>query len=138
MRLKKALADLINLERICRVATAGPGGMPHAVPVCQVVDDGKIYFASDVKGRKMANLEANPQVAVTVDLYYEAWARLSGVMVQGRVTLIRKGPRFRRIRQMLYDKYPQYPVRAPLDESDSVIVEVTPTHVFTWGLENSG
>jgi nitroimidazol reductase NimA-like FMN-containing flavoprotein (pyridoxamine 5'-phosphate oxidase superfamily) len=135
MRMKKAVADLIHRERICRVATAGTSGMPHLVPVCQVVDDGKICFASGKDGRKVLNVRANPRVAVTVDLYSEAWSHLKGVMVQGEAALIDKGPRFRKIRALLYEKYPQYPDDAALDESDSVIVEVTPTRVFTWGLK---
>jgi nitroimidazol reductase NimA-like FMN-containing flavoprotein (pyridoxamine 5'-phosphate oxidase superfamily) len=135
MRLKKTVADLVNYERVCRVATAGPGGMPHVVPVCQVVVAGKIYFASAIKGRKVDNLEANPQVALTVDLYSDAWANIKGVMIQGPAKLVRKGPVFRRIRKLLYDKYPLYSERAPLDESDSLIVEVTPASVFTWGID---
>ena len=135
MRLKKAVARLIEWERVCRVATSGPSGMPHLVPVCHVVADGKIYFASGNDGRKVLNLEANPCIAVTVDLYSDAWAHLKGVMVQGTTTLHKKGPRFRKIRALLYRKYPQYPDEAALDESDSVIVEVTPTRVFSWGVE---
>ena len=135
MRMVKAVADLVHRERICRVATAGESGMPHLVPVCQVVDDGKIYFASGKDGRKVLNVRANPRVAVTVDLYSEAWAHLKGVMVQGDATLIEKGPRFRKIRALLYEKYPQYPDDAAIDESDSTIVEVTPTRVFTWGMK---
>ena len=135
MRIKKAAADLLRLERIARVATAGPGGLPHVVPVCQVLVDGRVYFASGTQGRKVKNLEANPQVAVVVDVYSEAWGGLRGVMVQGRAALITRGPRFRTIRRLLYEKYLQYPDDAAIDESDSVIVEVTPTHVFTWGLD---
>jgi nitroimidazol reductase NimA-like FMN-containing flavoprotein (pyridoxamine 5'-phosphate oxidase superfamily) len=136
MRLTKKVADLIQRERVCRVATAGEGGMPHLVPVCQVVADGKIYFASGDDGRKVLNVKANPRIAVTVDLYSEAWAHSRGAMVQGRAALIDRGPRFRKIRGLLYAKYPQYPDEAALDESDSVIVEVTPTRVFTWGLDS--
>ncbi len=135
MRLKKAVADLIEWERVCRVATADEAGMPHLVPVCHVIAGGKIYFASGNDGRKVLNLKANARIALTVDLYSEAWANLKGVMVQGTATLIEKGPRFRKTRALLYRKYPQYPDEAALDESDSVIVEVTPTHVFSWGME---
>jgi nitroimidazol reductase NimA-like FMN-containing flavoprotein (pyridoxamine 5'-phosphate oxidase superfamily) len=135
MRLKKTLAQLIQWERVCRVATVGDGGMPHLVPVCHVVVDGKIYFGSGNDARKVLNLKANPRVAVTVDLYSDAWANLKGVMVQGTVSMIGKGPRFRKIRALLYRKYPQYPDEAALDESDSVVIEVTPVHVFSWGLE---
>ncbi|PWU17339.1 MAG: hypothetical protein C5B48_16080 [Candidatus Rokuibacteriota bacterium] len=135
MRLKKAVAQLIEWERVCRVATVGASGVPHLVPVCHVLVDGKIYFGSGTDARKALNLKANPRLAVTVDLYSDTWATLKGVMVQGTATLIDKGPRFRKIRSLLYKKYPQYPDDAALDESDSVIVEVTPTHVFSWGLE---
>jgi nitroimidazol reductase NimA-like FMN-containing flavoprotein (pyridoxamine 5'-phosphate oxidase superfamily) len=135
MRLNKAVARLIEWERVCRVATSGPGGMPHLVPVCHVVADGKIYFASGHEGRKVLNLRANPRIAVTVDLYADTWAHLKGVTVQGTTTLIEKGPRFRKIRALLYRKYPQYPDEAAIDESDSVIVEITPTRVFSWGVE---
>jgi len=135
MRIKKSIAKLIEWERVARVATAGPGGMPHVVPVCHVVLDGRLYFASGTDGRKVKNIEANPQVALSVDLYSDDWSQIRGVMVQGRASVIARGPRFRKIRSRLYAKYPQYPGEAALDESDSVVVEVTPTHVFSWGVE---
>ncbi len=106
MRLKKAAARLIEGERVCRVATSGPKGMPHLVPVCHVIVNGKIYFASGDDGRKVLNLRANPRVAVTWDLYSDAWDHIKGVMVQGTAALIERGPRFRKIRALLYRKYP--------------------------------
>ena len=133
MRLKKAEARFIEWERVCRVATAGASGWPHGVPVCHVLWSGKIYFGSGNDAKKVLNLRANPRVAVTVDLYSDAWESLKGVMVQGSAKLIEKGPRFRKIRQLLYTKYPQYPREAALDEKDSLIVEVTPTRIFSWG-----
>jgi len=136
-RLKKPIARLIERERVCRVATVGARGMPHVVPVCHILLDGKIYFASGDDARKVLNLKVNPHVAVTVDLYAEDWAHLKGVMVQGTAAFIERGARFRRLRARLYAKYPQYPAEAALDESDSVVVEVTPTRIFTWGFERS-
>lgn len=135
MRLKKSVERLVAGERVCRVATAGVGGQPHLVPVCHVVSGGKIYFASGDDGRKVENLRGNPQLALTVDLYSDDWSHLKGVMVQGTATLIERGPRFRKIRDLLYTKYPQYRREAALSPSDSVVVEVTPKKVFTWGLE---
>src|SRR5256885_14136897 len=96
MRMTKAVARLIGHERVGRVATAGRRGMPHLVPVCQVVAGGKIYFASGTDGRKALNLAENPRVAVTVDLYSEDWAHIKGVMIQGRARLIPPGATFRR------------------------------------------
>jgi uncharacterized protein len=135
VKLKKALLNLIQLERVCRVATVGHSGTPHVVPVCQVVDRGKIYFATEKRSRKLANLKRNPRIAVTVDLYSEAWSSLKGVMVQGEAKLVGAGMRFRTIRSLLYRKYPQYPDQSAIGESDSVIVEVSPKHVFSWGVD---
>lgn len=134
MRLKKGIAKLVGRERVCRVSTAGRAGVPHVVPVCHVVADGKVYFGSESEAKKVEHLRANPHAALTVDLYSEDWANLKGVMIQGTAALIEGGPRFRKVRRLLYDKYPQYPEEAALEAGD-VIVEITPRHVFSWGLE---
>jgi nitroimidazol reductase NimA-like FMN-containing flavoprotein (pyridoxamine 5'-phosphate oxidase superfamily) len=133
-KLTKKVEQLIARERVCRVATVGDGVMPHCVPVCHVVSGGKIYFGSGSGATKVRHLESNPNVAVTVDLYSDDWAHLRGVMVQGTATVIERGPRFARARDLLYAKYPQYRSEAALSPSDSVVIEVTPSHVFRWGL----
>jgi PPOX class probable F420-dependent enzyme len=133
-KLSGAAAKLVAAERVCRVATANAEGQPHLVPVCHVVAGGKLYIGSGDDGAKIRNLKANPRITVTVDLYSDYWDELKGVMVQGTAKLIERGPAFKRARQKLYEKYPQYAREAALSPSDSVIVEVTPTHVFSWGL----
>jgi nitroimidazol reductase NimA-like FMN-containing flavoprotein (pyridoxamine 5'-phosphate oxidase superfamily) len=133
--LTRALADFVAWERVSRVATAGAAGVPHLVPVCHVLAGGKVYFASGDDGRKVKNIVENPRVTLTVDLYSDHWGTLKGVMIQGRARLIERGPRFRRIRDRLYRKYPQYPREAALSPSDSVVIELTPTRVFSWGFD---
>jgi nitroimidazol reductase NimA-like FMN-containing flavoprotein (pyridoxamine 5'-phosphate oxidase superfamily) len=134
-RLSGAAAELVARERVCRVATANPEGLPHLVPVCHVVAGGKVYIGSGDDATKVKNLKKNPRVTVTVDLYSDHWASLKGVMVQGRAKLIERGPVFQRAKRKLYEKYPQYAKEAALSPSDSVVMEITPTHVFTWGLK---
>ncbi len=134
MRLTKELARLVERERVCRVGTAGPARVPHVVPVCHVLADGKVCFGSERDAKKIEYLRANPRVAVTVDLYSEDWSNLKGVLIQGTAVLVERGPRFRKIRRLLYAKFPQYPEEAALEEGD-VIVEITPRHVFAWGFD---
>ena len=133
--LTRALADFVDCERVSRVATAGAAGVPHLVPVCHVLAGGKVYFASGDDGRKVKNIVENPRVTLTVDLYSDHWGTLKGVRIQGRARMIERGPRFRRTRERLYRKYPQYPREAALSPSDSVVIELTPTRVFSWGFE---
>ena len=131
--LSKAAADFVARERVSRVATASPEGWPHLVPVCHVLAGGKIYIGSGTDGTKVRNLRANSRVTVTVDLYSDHWGSLKGVMVQGRTKLIARGPAFHRARKKLYEKYRQYAKEAAISPSDSVILEITPTHVYAWG-----
>lgn len=134
-KLSKVATMMVGRERVCRLATTSADGVPHLVPLCHVLAGGKIYVGSADEGAKVRNIKANPRVAVTVDVYSDFWNGLKGVMVQGRAKLIERGPAFQRARRKLYDKYPQYPTDAALSPSDSVIIEITPTHVFTWGFD---
>ena len=132
-RLTKKVAEFVRWERVCRVATTGAAGIPHVVPVCHALSGDKVVFGSGDDARKMKNIAENPQVTVVIDAYSDTWSTLRGVMIQGRATVVERGPRFRRGRDLLYRKYPQYPKEAALSPSDSVIIEVTPTRVFSWG-----
>ncbi len=135
MRLRKAHQELVARARVVRVATADAHGVPHVVPVCAVVDGGRLYIGSGDDARKVRNIKANPHVTVVADDYSEAWDGLRGVMVTGTARLYARGPRFRRARKLLYAKSPQYEPEAALEEGDSVIIEVTPTHAFAWGFD---
>jgi PPOX class probable F420-dependent enzyme len=134
-RLTRRVAELVARERVARLATSGAAAMPHVVPVCHVLHAGRIYVGSGDSGRKVENIRENPRATLVVDVYSDHWPTLRGVMVQGRARLIERGPRFRRVRDLLYAKYPQYRHEAALSPSDSVLVELTPTRVFAWGLD---
>ena len=134
MRLKKAETELIRLARVCRVSTADRAGKPHCVPVCPVFDGKRIYFGTAKAAKKVGDIRRNPNMALVFDEYSEAWSALRGVMIQGEAKLMEQGPVFRKIRRLLYDKYPQYETGAPLDEGDSAIIEFTPKKSFSWGL----
>jgi PPOX class probable F420-dependent enzyme len=134
MRLNKNVTRLLTWQRVCRVATTGPSGVPHVVPVVHVLAGGKICFASEGKAKNVRYLKRSPHATVVVDAYDDDWSRLHGVMIQGTAELIASGKRFKTLRDLLYAKYPQYPDEAALGRG-TVIVEVTPKRVFAWGLE---
>ena len=69
--------------RVARLATADVAGRPHLVPMTfAVLDATTIVSAIDHKPkrtvalRRLANIAANPQVAVLADHYDEDWTRL--------------------------------------------------------------
>lgn len=129
----KVLA-FVRSQRVARVATVGGDGLPHNVPICPVAASGRIYFASEAKARKVRNLRQNFRIALAFDHYTENWKQLAGVMIVGTASIIDQGAAFRRARQTLYRKYRSYARIAPIEEGESVIVCVTPTASFSWGL----
>jgi nitroimidazol reductase NimA-like FMN-containing flavoprotein (pyridoxamine 5'-phosphate oxidase superfamily) len=134
-KLKKSVEAFVRWERVCRIATTSAEGTAHVVPVCHALAGGKIYIGSSDDARKAKNVRENPRVAVEVDQYSDAWSQLRGVLIQGTAKLIERGPAFRRAQKALYAKFPQYSREAALSPSDSVIIEVTPRHVFSWGFD---
>lgn len=135
MKLKKSEEKFLKHARVIRVATVGPGSMPHAVPVCPLLERGVIYFGTDKNTRKIKNLKGNPRIALVLDEYSEDWSYIRGVLVQGRAEVIESAAEFRRIRNLLYEKFQQYKKEAQLDQKDSVIVRVTPEKTVSWGLK---
>jgi len=75
------------LERLERshdywVATVGPDGRPHVMPVWGVWIDDALWFSSSRGSRKARNLAARPQCAITTDNAYEP------VVIEGQAELI--------------------------------------------------
>jgi nitroimidazol reductase NimA-like FMN-containing flavoprotein (pyridoxamine 5'-phosphate oxidase superfamily) len=134
MRLKKAEREFLAFQRVCRVATVSRNGVPHNVPVCPILEGDRIYFASETSAVKVRNIRATGHVALAFDEYTEAWSGLKGVLIRGTGRTIEAGPVFRRVRKLLYQRFPQYEDYAALEEEDTVIVEVTPKRTFSWGL----
>ena len=75
--------EFLRSQRIGRLATAGPSGWPHVVPVMYTMnDDGSLDF--DVDGVKLRNITAEPRAAMVVD----AMGPRRGVAMQGRVSFL--------------------------------------------------
>lgn len=117
---------------VIRVATVSKNGRPQVTPVCHVVSQGKIYWATDFGAVKLANLKRRKWVALVADEYRADWRKMGGVEAQGKAKVHREGPLFLRIRDLLYRKFPVYRKNSPFDEGEAVIIEVTPEKLFNW------
>jgi PPOX class probable F420-dependent enzyme len=100
--------------RVGRLATMDPDGRPNVVPFVFVLDGDTLYSAVDEKPkrsrrpRRVANIDARPDVTVLVDHYEEDWARLWWVRLRGRGRIVGDGPEFDRALTLLAEKYGQY------------------------------
>ena len=112
-------------EPVARLATVGADGRPHVVPICFAVKGDTLYTAVDEKPKRtrrlkrLANIEANPQVEVLIDHYEDDWSRLWWVRLRGPARIVDD----RRAVELLAAKYPQYRERPPAGPVIAVTIE---------------
>lgn len=95
MRLDSAQARaLFASAPVARLATVAPDGAPHLVPVCFALTGDSVYTAVDGKPKRtsnlarLANIAAEPRVALLADHYDDDWTRLWWVRVDGDAQVV--------------------------------------------------
>ena len=121
--------------RVARLATVGADGVPHLVPIVFVVRGDVVWSAVDHKPkstralRRLANIEAHPEVSLLVDHYDDDWTRLWWVRAEGRATVVEGGsPGTDVVLDDLAAKYPQYGT----DRPDGPLVRVEVRRWSSW------
>ena len=116
--------------RVARLATADAGGRPHVVPIVFGLAGDTIYSAVDAKPkrtrslRRLANVEANPRVAVLADHYEDDWGALWWVRADGVGRVVGDGePESRVALARLAERYPQYREQRPAGPVLAIDVE---------------
>lgn len=127
--MRRRLAEAL----VAHLATVGPGGRPHIVPITFAIEGDAIYFAVDAKPKRttdlqrLRNIEANPAVAVLVDHYEDDWSRLWWVRVDGQARVLGPGQSDRAV-GLLVDRYAQYRQARP----SGPVVVITIDRITGW------
>ena len=122
--------------RVARLATAPPSG-PRLVPVTFAWHEGVVVWAVDAvkpkrsrRLRRLADLEAEPRVALLVDHYEDDWAELWWVELQGTAAVI-GGRAADAALDSLAARYPAYRDHRP----PGPVVAVTPRAWAWWSAD---
>ncbi|MGH2661430.1 MAG: pyridoxamine 5'-phosphate oxidase family protein [Actinomycetota bacterium] len=91
-------------RRTVRVATVGPDGTPHVVPLWYVWHEGSMFFNSTLGNPTVENLLREGQAAAVVD-DGEEYEVLRGVVVTGTVTLAEDDPLLPEVERAQSKKY---------------------------------
>jgi pyridoxamine 5'-phosphate oxidase family protein len=118
----QAEISYLQTPQLGRLATVGPDGQPHVVPVGyryneaeDTIDIGGRGFATSKKYRDMLN---NPRVALVVDeiVSIDPW-RIRGIEVRGLAEVLPNGGK---------DRGPAF---------DDAMIRIRPRRIVSWGLE---
>lgn len=114
----------LQSQRLGRIATVGPDGQPHVVPVAfrynpenDTVDIGGHDFA---KRKKYRDVQRNPRVTIVIDdvKSFIPW-RVRGVEVRGEAEILETGG------------------ETVIRYFDPEMFRIRPTRVVSWGLETN-
>ena len=126
---EREMRHRIKTAMVARLATVGPDGRPHIVPITFAPADGSLYFAVDQKPKRTRNLQrvrnivANPGVSVLVDHYEDDWSGLWWVRVDGTARILEEGPEFEQAISLLTARYEQYRSNRPAGPVVEIKVE---------------
>src|SRR5918998_4092465 len=133
------VADFLREQRIMQVATVGPNGRPHVMPIWYVVEDGPVLRGwTYAKSQKAKNLERDPHATVSIDdgvQYHE----LRGVMMECDVAMEREPERVAAYGTALFRRYTEAEELSPEVEAmvekqaqKRVGLRFGPTRTVTW------
>ena len=79
---------LIDSERIVSVASFGPRGWPHVMPLWYVPREGEIWIYTNAKSQKVRNLERDPRATLMIETGHE-YLELRGVEIEAEAEIHR-------------------------------------------------
>lgn len=112
------MKTLFSSVRTAVMATATIDGMPNAVPVGakKILDDETILISDQYFNKTLANLKANPQVAVTF------WEGREGYQLKCTATIETQGERFEETAKWIRDLGDK--AGHPLESKGAVILHI--------------
>lgn len=136
---EEELHSFLDEQRIVQVATAGPHGRPHLVPLWYVVGgSGELRGWTYAASQKAKNLERDPRATLSIDdgVSYE---ELRGVMMECNVRLEREPGRVAGYGNALFERYspggelaPEVREMVVKQAEKRVGLTFTPTRTLTW------
>ncbi|MFC4561783.1 TIGR03668 family PPOX class F420-dependent oxidoreductase [Nocardiopsis mangrovi] len=126
--------EMFSGRRVARMATSGPDGRPHLVPVVFAVHGDTIAMAVDAKPKRttrlkrLANIRANPNVCLLADEYDDDWRRLWWVRADGAARIVESGRERGAAIARLAERYRQYRTSPP----EGAVVLVSVHHWSGW------
>ena len=127
----------IEQARVARLATIGPDGTPHLVPVCFALLGESVFVPIDEKPKRpgvvlqrLRNIAARPSACLLVDHYQEDWSGLGWVMLRGRAEILTAGAEYAAAQVAAQARYKQL---AAMRLDGLAVIALRVSRVRAWG-----
>ena len=126
--IKTKIIDYLTAHPYLRLATVTDACSPQVHTVGYVSEDATVYFVTDRKSRKAANISKNPAVAYAVDENYQDVMAIQGVQMEGNCSLITMETEVIKLLGLMAQKFPGIENMPP--NPDLVCYRIKPTRGF--------
>jgi PPOX class probable F420-dependent enzyme len=131
--------ELLDAERVVVVATHGPRGWPHLMPMWYVVREGRIWVWTYAKSQKVRNLERDARATLLVETGHE-YSELRGMQIEADAQVHRDLDVVFEFAKELTVRYAEGIESVEGDAAEGlkaqapkrVAIEFEPRHVATW------
>jgi len=116
--MSERMQELLIKVPAAVLSTASLDGKPNSVPIGskKIIDNETVLFSDQFLNKTLANMKANPQVAVTF------WEGYEGYQLKGTVTIETSGQRFEETAAWIEDLGNQ--IGFPLKSKGAVILNI--------------
>ncbi|MFJ6673409.1 pyridoxamine 5'-phosphate oxidase family protein [Actinosynnema sp. NPDC091369] len=123
-------------QRVVTVATIGPNGRPHLVPLWFVVEDGELAGWTYRASQKVANLRRKPEATLQLEAG-ETYDQLRGVTMECDARLVEEPAEVARIGAAVAARYsghsgPELDAFVAAQAAKRVGLRFAPTSVVSW------
>jgi PPOX class probable F420-dependent enzyme len=134
----------LDRHAVAHLATADAGGAPHVVPLCYARLGDVLYFVADDKPkrhgpralRRLANIAANPRVALVVDDYDDGWQQLAYLLVHADAQVVDDADEYADALAALRARYAPYRTM-PLAPHTHPMVRLQPRRWHLWRMADA-
>lgn len=131
------LSAFLDEQRTLIVASLGPDGYPHVVPMWYTLVDGRLAFWTYAKAQKTVNLRRDPRITCLIEAG-EVYSDLRGAQIKGVATLIEEEASVLRLGIELHERNYGRPLSPELQRkverqaSKRAGVIVQPLRIVSW------
>ena len=126
-KMTERMQELFSRVPTAVLATATADGAPNAVPVGakKIIDDETVLISDQFFNKTLANLKANPKVAVSF------WEGHEGYQIKGSATIETSGQRFEETAKWIEELGNK--VGSPLKSKGAVIIQIDEIYALAPG-----
>ena len=106
VELQPQVLDYLGEQNTLTLATASPGGVPHASTMLYVNDGPALFFWSKPNTTSARHVEQNPVVSFAIDSYADDLRQTKGVQGTGECSVILSGEEIARVADLFGQKFP--------------------------------